>query len=197
MRSRRGPHAPIGHNAPKVKRILPFIGTLPPVLLRINLYLLRIMIMCRVWRSRWIPGCPWCRKSVLNLDSYQRKTTDWSTGRRSVSCIANTRFASLSLSIAATCSFVPFNLFISLGCYNYLYRMKALDAIRDAGNWLVHINNVTWLFSCTKATKWYNLRLCCLIISCCFFVQIGHYYGSFSSPVFCSLPSHRHSSPGH
>lgn len=190
MRSRRGPHAPIGHNAPKVKRILPFIAEFI-VLLGINLYLLRIMIMCRVWRSRWTPGCPWSRKSVLNLDSCQRKTTDWSTGRRSVSWIANTRFAS-------TCSFVPFNPFISLGCYNYLYRMKALDAIRDAGDWLVHINNATWLLSCTKATEWYNLRLCCLIISDFFFLRkLDITMGNFQARSFVLSLRHRHSSPGH
>lgn len=29
---------------------------------------------------------------------------------------------------------LSFILCLFLGCYNYLYRMKALDAIRDAGN---------------------------------------------------------------
>uniref|UniRef100_A0A8C6LQ57 Chromosome 1 open reading frame 43 n=1 Tax=Nothobranchius furzeri TaxID=105023 RepID=A0A8C6LQ57_NOTFU len=58
MRSRRGPHAPIGHNAPKVK---------------VNFRTARFLIL------------------------------------------------------------VTFSLLFITGCYNYLYRMKALDAIRDSG----------------------------------------------------------------
>lgn len=120
MRSRRGPHAPIGHNATKVKQIIKRA--------RVGEQCGDTYWMClsRVWKRTLIPGFPGSRKSASNLASCQRKTIVWSRDHKLVS----------HLIITVTCpsSVVKLKLpFYSKGCYNYLYRMKALDAIRDSG----------------------------------------------------------------
>lgn len=95
MRSRRGPHAPIGHNAPKVQSV--------SVCHKLG-YLLCCQMCCwcrrswhcvyflrgfiyRDWERRLTPGWPKSRRSVSSLVSFQKKMIGWSMDHRLVSHI--------------------------------------------------------------------------------------------------------------
>lgn len=79
MRSRRGPHAPIGHNATKVKQIIKGAGVIGQCG---DTYW---TCLSRVWKRTLIPGFPESRKSASNLVSCQRKTIVWSRDHKLVS----------------------------------------------------------------------------------------------------------------
>nr|XP_015224337.1 PREDICTED: uncharacterized protein C1orf43 homolog [Lepisosteus oculatus] len=91
MKSRRGPHVPLGHNAPKVSVRL---SQCPPV---------RVSACLRVSLCPSVPlfDCPPVCLRVSPCSSVP-----------------------LSAGLTVCC--------LSAGCYNYLYRMRALDAIRDS-----------------------------------------------------------------
>lgn len=134
MRSRRGPHAPIGHNATKVVQIASYARWVDRG--RAVTIVVYWICFCRDWKRRSIPGFPGSKKSASNLVSCQRKMIGWSRDHKLVSHVINSRHCHLIHPVIVCCCVCGQSLkmrFFFLGCYNYLYRMKALDAIRDSG----------------------------------------------------------------
>ncbi|XP_039675507.1 protein C1orf43 homolog isoform X2 [Perca fluviatilis] len=126
MRSRRGPHAPIGHNAPKA---------------------LREEIDSRL-------------SKVQEIRFEPRLLSEEDDRLKQGSQISLSLFQLILLPPESLLSaFIFFEikqkpvLYIT-GCYNYLYRMKALDAIRDSGIPLQDISRCPSAFTGRSFRNW-------------------------------------------
>uniref|UniRef100_A0A8C7GX06 Chromosome 1 open reading frame 43 n=1 Tax=Oncorhynchus kisutch TaxID=8019 RepID=A0A8C7GX06_ONCKI len=153
MRSRRGPHAPIGHNAPK--------GLREEIDARLS----------KVQEIRFEP------RLLSEEDDRLKHGTQFS--KSPFKCIHATNLFSVVDKMLCFYSTVIVSLMTSMifsGCYNYLYRMKALDAIRDSGiplqemgrnpnaitgrsfrNWLLDLRNSHSLIKSSRSTLIDNL----------------------------------------
>lgn len=140
MRSRRGPHAPIGHNAPKVKWI-------PSLILFCQFEQLNKQQCSCVWV---FPSWNILQGLKEDIDSRLSRVQEirfeprllseeddrLKQGSQISQSLLSAHLVATWISLKCILFFLrnaPKPCLYFKGCYNYLYRMKALDAIRDSG----------------------------------------------------------------
>lgn len=189
MKSRRGPHVPLGHNAPKVclfhtrahtvKTLAPLHNNTPEASCQTILlicYSRVVSVLCaagtqtRNWSQ--IEPCPenplWASSAVPRRWPTEAQRAFWlERRRRTHTCCTMLLQIKRLMSV---CAYVCVS--VCAGSYDYLYRMRALDAIRDTGELLLLLilNCVSlltrWLLHglwnlCRFTLPWTGWHVCC------------------------------------
>lgn len=137
MKSRRGPHVPLGHNVPKVThththRIMNTFKYNQCSCLIVCVYGHAFFRSCD---KKLRPDCAMFRKLISSLVCCPLMMTDWGSNRQVRGKHTHTSWnksASVYLTDEFMCMCVA-----GLSNHDYLYRMRALDAIRDTGSFVV------------------------------------------------------------
>lgn len=138
MKSRRGPHVPLGHNAPKVRSVLHTCphacskSTMPNRLNVISHFCCTYLLHLKELRQEIEAKLSHVQKihfepRLLTPDDDRLKHTEHSGES------AHTHRHTGTQCVVSFAGQLKVCIYVRAGSYDYLYRMRALDAIRAAG----------------------------------------------------------------